>query len=138
MSIRNATYHDAPIIKSFLTALGFNTRTSILISQIENEFDNDDHQVFVYEIRKEVVGFITAHYIPHLTFEGGVMFITYLASDEFINDPGITIAMEQYVSDIARKRKCYQIMAGCAFNSQFYLQQGYHKSTEFFVKKMAV
>jgi len=138
MSIRNATYHDAPYIKLMLTALGYNTRTSIIVNQLENVFGNGDHQVFVYEIRREIVGFVTANYLPQLTYEGGIMLIAYLAVDESVNNLCIKTALEQHVSDLARKRKCYQIMAGCTSNSQFYLQEGYHKYTEFFVKQLAV
>ena len=136
MSIRNATYHDAPIIKSLLTALGYTTRTSILISQLENCFGNGDHQVFVYEIRKEVIGFIAVHYLPQLTVEAGMLFITYISIDEPLNNPGVANALEQYVIDIARKRNCDKIIADCAGDPQFYLHYGFHENSNFFIKRL--
>jgi len=69
MNIRNATYHDAPAIKQLLEELGYISRLSILVNQIEMMFNTDDHQIFVYELKKEVVGFVSVHYLPQLAFD---------------------------------------------------------------------
>jgi len=71
MLIRNATYHDAPAIKSLLEALGYKTTHSILVNQLVTMFGKDDHQVYVYELHKEVLGFVSVHYLPQLAFDGG-------------------------------------------------------------------
>jgi predicted N-acetyltransferase YhbS len=56
MTIRKATYHDAPAIRYILEVSCRTTRISILIDQLETRFDKDDHLVFVCERRKEVAG----------------------------------------------------------------------------------
>jgi len=82
MSIRIATYHDAPAIKSLLEALGYKTSNSLLVHQLENLFGKNDHEVYVYEMHKDVIGFVSVHYLPQLAFDGGLMLITYLSAAE--------------------------------------------------------
>jgi len=77
MNIRNATYHDAPAIKSLLEQLGYSSRLSMLIDQLERLFNKNDHQVFVYELKKEVVGFASVHCLPQLAFDGAILIISY-------------------------------------------------------------
>jgi len=135
MPIRNATYHDAPAIKLLLETLGYNTSTILLISQLENLFVGKDNQVFVYELNKEVVGFIAVHFLPQLGFGGGLVWITYLAVYETIKDQRIGAALEQYVTGQAKLRKCDRIQVHCqsqwAESHQFYERQGYGKYPEF-------
>ena len=105
MNIRNATYRDAPAIRLLLEALGYKTSMSLLVNQLETLFGREDHQVFVYELHKEVVGFISIHYMPQLAFDGELAFISYLSVDETVRDQRIDNALEQYVTEQALKRK---------------------------------
>jgi ribosomal protein S18 acetylase RimI-like enzyme len=140
MNIRNATYHDAAAIKLLLEGLGYTTRTSILVGQFESMFGKDDNQVFVYEMQKDVVGFISVHFISQLAFEGDLVFISYLAFDEGIKDPGIAKALEQHIVESARRRKCDRIQVHCSEwrmpAHQFYIQQGYLKYLKYFTKRL--
>jgi hypothetical protein len=47
MNVRNAAYHDVPVIKILLEVLGYKTTTSILVSQLVSMSGKDDHQVFM-------------------------------------------------------------------------------------------
>ena len=136
MNIRNATYHDAPVIKSLLEALGYKTRNSILIEQLESKFNKDENQVLVCEMRKEVVGFVAVHFIPQFAFEGCRALISYLSVDNDLKDQGIEKALEQYVAEQAKKRKCIEIIAHGKIVSQFYLQHGYQEHTSYFSKRL--
>jgi N-acetylglutamate synthase-like GNAT family acetyltransferase len=140
MTIRNATYHDAPAIKLLLDALGYKTSISLLINQLETLFGKDDHQVFVYELKREVVGFISVHYMPQLAFDGGLVLITYLSVDENLKEQGIGKALEQYVTDQAKKRKCDRIQVHCqdwrAPEHAFYKQQGYQEYPKYYTKRL--
>src|ERR1700761_7974543 len=106
MSIRTASYRDAPAIKSLLEVLGYHTRISLLVSQLESIIDNPDHEVIVYELRSEVVGFAAIHYLPQLAFDGGLMIITYFAVDEITEHARITEELENYITDRARQHRC--------------------------------
>lgn len=140
MNIRKATYRDAPAIRLLLEALGYKTSISLLISQLENLFGQNDHQVFICEFNKEVVGFISIHYLPQLAFEGELALISYLAVDESVRDQGIGKMLEQYVTQQALKRKCDQIQVHCherrAAAHKFYEQQGYHENPKYFTKRL--
>jgi GNAT superfamily N-acetyltransferase len=140
MPIRNATYKDAPAIRLLLEALGYKTSLSLLIIQLENLFSGKDHQAFVYELDKEVAGFVSIHYLPQLAFDGGLVLISYLSVDESIRGQGIGKALEEYVTVQARLRKCERIQVHCAEwrapAHQFYLQQGYQDHPKYFTKRL--
>jgi GNAT superfamily N-acetyltransferase len=140
MKIRNATYHDAPDIKILLEALGYKTTTSILVSQLEAMFGKDDHHVFVYELRKEIIGFVSVHLMTQLAFDGGLVFISYLSVKEELKDQGVATALEQFVVEWAKKRKCDRIQVHCmdwrAPAHQFYNQQGYQEYPKYFSKRL--
>ena len=140
MNVRNATYHDAPDIKILLEVLGYKTTTGILINQLEAMFGKDDHQVFVYELQKEIVGFISVHFMTQLAFDGGLVFISYLSVKEEVKDQGVTTALEQFVVEWAKKRKCDRIQVHCmdwrAPAHQFYIQQGYQEYPKYFSKRL--
>jgi len=140
MNIRNATYHDAPAIKLLLEALGYTARMSLLVNQLETVFGKDDHQVFVYELRKEVVAFVSIHILPQLAFDGGVMIITYFSVDEAVKHTNIAKELEQYIANIAKLKGCERMQVHCLDSRtpvhQFYLQQGYQEYPKYFTKRL--
>jgi len=140
MNIRNATYHDAPAIRQLLAELGYIPRLSILVNQIEMTFNTDDHQIFVYELKKEVVGFVSVHYLPQLAFDGGLMLITYLSADKAIPNLDIGRELEQYITHQARLKKCERIQVHCMDwrtpTHQFYIQLGYQEYPKYFTKRL--
>ena len=140
MNVRNATYHDAPDIKMLLEVLGYKTTTSILVSQLEALFGKDDQQVFVYELRKEIIGFVSVHFITQLAFDGGLVFISYLSVKGEVNDQGVATTLEQFVVEWAKKRKCDRIQVHCqewlAPAHQFYIQRGYQEYPKYFSKRL--
>lgn len=140
MHIRNATYRDAPAIKLLLEALGYKTSTIQLITQLENLFGGKGDQAFVYELDKEVVGFISVHYLPQLGFDGELVLISYLSVDEGYQRKGIGKQLEEYVTEQALKRKCNRIQVHCSDSRtpahKFYEQQGYHESPKYYVKRL--
>src|SRR5258708_6833870 len=129
MKIRNATYLDAAAIKSLMGALGYKKTTSLLVDQLENLFGRDDHVVFVYELNKDILGFISVHFMPQLAFDGGLVFISYLSVDEMVKDHPIAKALEDHVCKEARKRKYDRIQVHCMDwrtpAHKFYEQLGY-------------
>lgn len=140
MNIRHATYRDAPAIRLLLQALGYTTRMSLLVNQIETLFGQKDHYAFVYEMNKEVVAFISIHYLPQLAFDGELVFISYLSVDETVKDQHIDKALEQYVTQQALKRKCDRIQVHCMDwrtpEHKFYKQQGYQEYPKYYTKRL--
>ena len=140
MNIRNATYKDAPAIKILLEALSYTASISLLIDQLEMMFGKDHDQVFVYEWRKEVVGFASVHYLPQLAFEGGLMIITCFVVDDVVRHTPVAKELEEYITGQARQKKCRQIQVHHSDwltpAHQFYLQQGYQKAPQYFTKAL--
>jgi len=131
---------DASAIKLLLDALGYKTKISLLVNQIETLFGKDDHEVFVYELQKDVLGFISMHYIPQLAFEGELALITYLSVEDTWKELGVGKALEEFVVKQAIKRKCDQIQVHCLDwrtpAHKFYEQQGYQEYPKYFTKKL--
>lgn len=140
MTIRNATYHDAPAIKALLKALGYESRMSILIHQLETMFDKNDHQVFVCEQRREIVGFASVHFLPQLAFDGGIAIISYLSVDDSLKGQGVDKALERHISEQAVLKKCERIQVHLSewrtFEQKFYEQQGYQEYPKYFTKRL--
>jgi len=139
-NIRIATYRDAPAIRLLLESLGYKATISLLISQLEDLFNKEDHQVFVYEQHKEVIGFVAVHYLPQLAFDGKLMIISYLSVDQHTQGRGVGKALEEFVTIQARSKGCERIQVHCAEwrapTHQFYLQQGYQEYPKYFTKRL--
>lgn len=140
MIIRDATYKDAPEIKLLLEALGYIGNVSLIIHQLDLLFGHKDHQIFVYEMNKEVVGFISVHFLPQLAFDGELVLISFLSVDETVRDHGIGKALEQHVVTVARKRKCDRIQVHCLERRTrehgFFAQLGYEEYPKYFSKQL--
>lgn len=140
MNIRNATYHDAPSIKFLLEALGYTARTGMLVNQLETMYGTDDHQVFVYELKKEVVGFASVHFLPQLAFDGGLMIISYFSVDDTVQNTTVAKELEQFITKQAMLRKCERIQVHCMDwripAHTFYKEQGYQDYPNYFTKRL--
>lgn len=140
MKIRNASYKDAPFIKNLLAALGYQSNTSLLIDQLERFFGVGSDQAYVCEIEREVVGFVTVHYLPQLAFDGGIAIISYLSVDESIKGADIAAALEKHVTEQARIKRCERIQVHCLDwrtpAHQFYLNHGYQEFPKYFTKRL--
>lgn len=140
LKIRNATYHDAPFIKGLLTTLGYESNLSRLVDQLERLFSSETDQAYVCDMNKEVVGFVTVHYLPQLAFDGGVAIISYLSVDESIKNVDVAAALEKHVTEQARIKRCERIQVHCMDwrvpAHQFYLQHGYKEFPKYFTKRL--
>ena len=140
MYIRNGTYKDAPAIKLLLEALGYKARLSLLVDQLETLFGSKDHEVFVYELKKEVVGFASVHYLPQLAFDGNLMVISYFSVDETVKNSSVAMELEHYITEQARIHQCERIQVHCLDwrtpVHRFYLQQGYQEYPKYFTKRL--
>ncbi|HZY35949.1 MAG TPA: GNAT family N-acetyltransferase [Mucilaginibacter sp.] len=140
LKIRNATYHDAPFIKGLLAVLGYQTKLSLLVDHLERLFGGENDQVYVCDINREVVGFVTVHYMPQLAFAGGIAIISNLSAEESVNGTDVAAALEKHVMEQARIKSCEQIQVQCIDwqtpAHQFYLNHGYQEFPKYFTKRL--
>jgi GNAT superfamily N-acetyltransferase len=140
LKIRNATYRDAPFIKGLLAALGYESNLSRLVDQLERLFSSENDQAYVCDMDKEVVGFVTVHYLPQLAFDGGIAIISYLSVDESVKGTDIAAALEKHVTEQARIKGCEWIQVHCLDwrtpVHQFYLEHGYQEYPKYFTKRL--
>ncbi len=137
VAVRNATFRDAPSIRTMLDLLGYKTNISLLI---ENLFSKNDHQIFVCELDKEVAGFITVHYLPQIGNDGLLAIITNLAVAESLQELGIDKTLEEFVVAQSLNRRCEHIQVHCpdrrTLHHKFYENQGYIEYPKFFTKRL--
>ena len=140
MNIRNATYRDAPAIKTLLDSLGYKSRVSLIVDQVERLFIINKDELFVYELHKEILGFASVHYFPQLGFDGDLVFISYFAVEEHLGNSTIAKLLEEHICKQARKRKCDRIQVHChewrTAEHKFYVQQGYQLYPNFYTKRL--
>lgn len=120
--------------------MGYRTTNSLLIDQLEISFNGNDHQAFIYEQHREVLGFISLHFAPQVAFAGELAVITCLAVDESAGDRHIDKALEDYVTKIAINRNCERITAlnhelG-TIDYKFFEQQGYMECPKYYSKRL--
>jgi len=140
-SIRIATYRDAPAIKLLMEGFDGGTTLSILIHQLEMAFGQTNHQVLVYEEKKEIAGFAVVNFLPQLATEQPLALISALSADETGKRHGFDRFLEEYITEEAKKRNCKNVLAlGAATchqpDGRFYLQQGYQECPEYFIKNL--
>ena len=140
MKVRKATFHDTPFIKLLMESLGYKTSNSILVMQLQNLFNGTDHEVLVCEDREEVIGFAVIHMLPQLAFEGNLLIISYLYVNEMSKDQSSAKLLENFIHDLARKRKCERIQVHCApwraASQKFFLSQHYEEYPQYFTKRL--
>jgi GNAT superfamily N-acetyltransferase len=73
-------------------------------------------------------------------FDGVIAIIIYLSVDESVKDRSIGKALEQHVTEQAKKRKCERIQVHCldwrAQEHEFYKQQGYVEYPKYYTKRL--
>lgn len=138
MGIRKAGINDAAAIKNLLVQLGYPTEDGLIARRIEFLAENPEHLDVVYEMEQMVVGFLSLHFIPQVTFEAEYAVISYLIVDEKARSSGLGKMLEEYAVSIARERHCKRIFlhsnARRIDAHRFYLRQGYEEYSKTFVK----
>ena len=112
----------------------------MLVNQLTDLFSSSHHEVVVCEDREEVTGFAVVHILPQLAFDGGLLIISYLTIDEQAKEQNTARALENYIADLARKRKCERIQVHCATwraqAQRFFLGQNYEEYPFYFTKRL--
>jgi len=140
MTIRNATYKDAPSIKILLESLGYKSSISILVNQIEMLFGVNNNELLVCESHLEVIGFASLHYFPQLAFDGELVFISYFAVAQPDKNSTVAKTLEEFITAKSFKRKCDRIQVHChdwrTPEHKFYSEQGYQLYPNFYTKRL--
>lgn len=140
MTIREATYKDAPQIRVLLKELGYEATVSKLIMMIETLFNGKEHELLVAVSGGDVVGFLSAHYVPQLGLDGDLVLVSYFAVDESARRTGVGKALEEQLVVRARKRFCNRIELHCSVKrevaNRFYRELGYTEFPTYFSKKL--
>lgn len=140
MTIRNATYRDAPSIRLLLLALGYEATTSKLILMVQTTFIDKANELLVAVSGGYVVGFVAVHYLPQLGVDGDLALISYLVVDQDMQGKGIGKDLELEVTDRAKRRFCNRIELHCSVGREaahgFYKEMGYVEYPTYFCKRL--
>lgn len=138
MSIRKAEVSDAFAIQMLLIQLGYPTENDFIADRIDTLSRNPDHLDLVYELDGIVIGFISFHFVPQITFDGNYALISYLVVDNTIRNKGVGGALDAYCTALAIERKCKRVLVRSNLirkdAHRFYLKHGYEEYQKAFVK----
>lgn len=140
MTIREATFKDAPQIRLLLKELGYEATVSKLIMMIETLFSGKENELLVAVSGNDVLGFVSAHYVPQLGVDGDLLLVSYFAVDESARRSGVGKALEEQLVLLAKKRFCNRIELHCSVKREaahrFYKELGYSEHPTYFSKKL--
>lgn len=140
MSIRRANKEDAFAIGRLLEQLNYPVEKEFITDQLTRLLKHDDHLILVYELENEIVGFLSAHFIPQIALDGDFTIISYFAVDKSFRSRGIGKALEETCVSIAKEKNCDRIQVHCNYKRieahKFYERNGYVESPKYFSKSL--
>lgn len=138
LGIRKAKIDDWKSICELLNQLEYYNTENFMKEKIESLVNGPDEELIVYETLGKVIAFFSIHFIPQLALKGDFARISYFSVDSTIRSKGIGGEMEEYCTDLAKKRHCDRIEVHCHSRRKdahrFYLRQGFNESPKYFVK----
>jgi GNAT superfamily N-acetyltransferase len=138
MGIRKATIDDEASILNLLDQLGYPGTSGFLTGKMSTIIDDPNAELLVFEEGKNVIAFISIHFVTQLGLMGDLAWISYFAVDHASRRKGIGKMMEEYCVKLAKQRKCTRIELHCSEHRReahkFYYRQGYKETTKHFRK----
>ena len=138
--IREAKVEDWKNISELLEQLGYPETEAFMQEKIEKLVLHPDEELLVFEEDHKVVACISMHYIPQLGLTGDTAIISYLVVSNAIRSKGIGRMLEEYCTDLARKRNCDRIQVHCHSRRteahSFYARQGFNEAPKYFSKML--
>jgi len=142
MGIRPANNSDWTVLSHLLDQLGYPDTAPFLEEKIKKMTTHPDERLLVYEDGTEghIIAFISLHFIPQIALEGDFARISYFAVEDTARSRGIGQEMEEYCTQLARKRGCHLMEVHCHTRRSrahdFYFRQGYSESPKYLIKKL--
>lgn len=140
MSIRKATLADSDRICDLLAQMDYPGTAVFLSEKIALLLKHPDEALLVYEENKQVLAFISIHFIPQLALKGDFARISYFAVDHDTRSKGIGKQLEEYSVALAKQRNCDRIELHSHSRRteahKFYYRQGYTEVPKYLVKSL--
>ncbi|KOR77078.1 hypothetical protein AM232_00230 [Bacillus sp. FJAT-21352] len=138
MGIRRANIKDWKAISDLLGQLEYLDNETFIKDNIERLITHPDEELLVYEDNERVIAFISMHYIPQIALLGDFARISYFAVDKTIRGKGIGHEIEEFCTELAKRRNCDRLEVHCHSRRidahRFYSRQGYTESPKYFIK----
>ena len=140
MKIRKAQLSDSTAIQTLLKQLDYPDTEPFLLTKLERMLIDPNEVMLVCELDSEVVAFISIHFIPQIALPGDFARISYFAVKEATRGKGIGAEMEEYITALAKEKKCDRIEVHCHSRRsdahRFYLRQGFKEAPKYFIKPL--
>lgn len=141
MGIRKANVEDFKQISLLLNQLDYTDTEPYIKEKVEILLMDPNEELLVFEEDKNVIAVISVHFIPQLAVKGDFARISYFAVDTNIRSKGIGLKIEEYCTNLAKKRNCDRIEVHCHSRRidahRFYIRQGFTESPKYFVKMLS-
>ncbi|HTR30772.1 MAG TPA: GNAT family N-acetyltransferase [Puia sp.] len=137
--IRHAETQDIAAIRALIAQLEYDPPAN-LEEKLRLLAADPNEALLVYELDKEVVAFLSLHFIPQIALSGDFARISYFAVKDSARGHGIGHELESYITQCARERNCDRIEVHCHSRRtdahRFYERQDYTESPRYFVKML--
>ncbi|MBX2914791.1 MAG: GNAT family N-acetyltransferase [Cyclobacteriaceae bacterium] len=137
--ILEATTLHAEAITQLLIQMGYPDQVEVVAQRIE-ENQRSGYKIFVAEIEKQIVGFISVHTYTYLHAAGLMGRIMTFCVDEATRNTGIGTQLLTHAENYLVNQGCIKIELNCnnrrTETHQFYKQRGYTQTSLHFVKKL--
>jgi GNAT superfamily N-acetyltransferase len=151
-TIRNAKLEDAPVLVELIRGLGMFAH--ITAESIESTGErvtrhlaaclaDDSHSIYVATSADEIVGYVSAHWLPYLILAGPEGYISELFIAESARGQGVGARLLEVAETEARQRGCSRLMLlnMCqreSYQRGFYIKNGWEERSDAanFIRKL--
>jgi N-acetylglutamate synthase-like GNAT family acetyltransferase len=138
--IRKSIIQDAGAIRVLLNQLEYPTEDGFIEDKLPDMLAHPDQELLVYEYGKNMVGFVSMHFVPQIALSGAFAIISYLAVDAGCRNKGICAELESYCTKLAKLRKCHRIQLHCHIRREdahrFYDRLGFQEPRKYLTKNL--
>ncbi|MGD1906472.1 MAG: GNAT family N-acetyltransferase [Leptolyngbyaceae cyanobacterium] len=140
MQIRTGQVQDSDAIAQLLIELDYPVVANAVASKIQQQHEDTKAALLVAVVGSQVLGFISAYFIPQLALAGDFCRISYFCVSPLAQHQGIGKALETAVCSLAKERGCDRIEVHCHARRtaahRFYQRQGYTESPKYLLKRL--
>jgi GNAT superfamily N-acetyltransferase len=140
IEIRPAQLSDGPAIALLLQSLGYPDTGVFIEAKLAQQLTHPDAQLIVALDGKQLLGFISLHFIPQIALPGDFCRISYFCVSETARSAGVGARLEQAAVMLAKQRQCDRIELHCHSRRtqahRFYARQGYTESPKYLMKML--
>jgi GNAT superfamily N-acetyltransferase len=141
LTLRRATIEDAPRLVPLMEELGYAGTADFIERRVRELAAHPDALLLVAHADGQLLGVLSAHFVPQLALAGDFCRISYLCVAPSARSLGIGARLEAAAIEEARRRGCDRVELHSHERRvdahRFYSRLGYDESPKYLMKRLA-